>query len=163
MPTPQSIEPDERLARAEALLREAVYRSRALQAATSSLGAMAPTPASAPDGADATRGRCGLGERAAVSLDLSDEGRRLFSSLWPVEPDATEMQRIRAALADWVVEQDGRDRKRNHYLKAFRQAHGFDRTLYTAAQTAEFEAGLARINADEDVARRAAATRLIGG
>lgn len=169
---PHSPQRDERLAWAEGLLREAVYRSRALQAASSALAmpplAMSPLEASPVDaraeGPAAAKppGRCGLGERAAVSLDLSAEGERLFVALWPATPDAADVERIRGCLRDWVVEQDTRDRKRNHFLKAFRLANGFDRTRYSAAQIAEFDAGLARINADEDSARRAAAQRLIG-
>ena len=160
----------ERLAHAEGLLREAVYRSRALQAASSALAMPAlasperdvADEAKRGDGGAKPPGRCGLGERAAVSLDLSAEGERLFLALWPTPPGDAELERIRAGLSDWVVEQDTRDRKRNHFLKAFRTANGFDRTRYTPAQTAEFDAGLARINADEDVARRTAAMRLIG-
>jgi len=157
MSTPQPNEHDERVTRAESLLREAVYRSRSLQATSSALGAAKTDPN------EAATGRCGLGERAAIALDLSDEGRALFTMLWPIAPANDEMERLRAAMADWVVEQDARDRKRNHFLKAFRQTHGFDRTRYTPQQTEAFESGLARINADEDAARRAAATKLLNG
>ena len=136
---------------AEAFLREAVYRSRAAQAAASAF----------PSG-DAESGRCGLGERAAVVLDLGDEGRALFERLWPAEPAAAELERIRTVLRGWVERQDALDRKRNHFLKAFRQEHGFDRTRYTPPQLAAFDAGLARVNAEEDRERRDAAGELLG-
>jgi hypothetical protein len=63
-------------------------------------------------------------------------------------------------LRGWVEKQDALDRKRNHFLKAFRGQHGFDRTRYTSEQSAEFEAGLARVNDEEDRLRRAAALEL---
>jgi hypothetical protein len=144
---------DGRQRAAEAFLTEAVYRSRARQAAAAAL--LAPLdPAAA-------KGRCGLGESAAVVLDLSDAGRELFAQLWPDEPAAAELARIRARMTDWVEAQDALDRQRNHFLKGFRTKHGFDRTRYDAAQLAEFETGLARINAAEDDARRTAALALI--
>lgn len=142
----------ERLELAGAFLREVVFRSRARQATSSVL---AP-----PSGAN-DAGRCGLGERAAVALDLSERGAELFARLWPTEPAVVELERIRGVTSAWVVEQDAFDRKRNHFLKAFRTAHGFDRTRYTPAETLEFESELERINAREDEARRAAATSLV--
>lgn len=147
---PPSGTPDARLRAAEGLLREAVYRSRAAQAA-----------AGAFHFADDAPGRCGLGERAAVVLDSTPEGQRLFAQLYPTPPDDATLARLRDVLSAWVVEQDSRDRQRNHFLKAFRQRHGFDRTRYTPEQTAAFENGLAQLNAAEDEARRAAALRLV--
>jgi hypothetical protein len=139
---------DQRLQLAEAFLREAVYRSRERQAASAVLGA----PASGG-------GQCGLGEKAAVVLDLTPRAAELFRALWP---QGAEAERVRAGMADWVVAQDQLDRKRNHFLKATRLKHGFDRDAYAADVLAEFEAGLARINAEEDAARRAAAAALLG-
>ena len=144
---------DERQQAAEAFLTEAVYRSRAKQAAASAL--LAPLDPSA------AKGRCGLGEAAAVALDLSDTGRALFAQLWPGKPAAAELARIQAQMTDWVEAQDALDRKRNHFLKAFRTKHGFDRTRYDAAQLSEFEAGLSRVNAEENSARGAAALALV--
>jgi len=64
-------------------------------------------------------------------------------------------------LAEWVRRQDALDRRRNHFLKDFRHAHGFDRTRYTAEQRAEFESGLERINAEENEKRAQAAEELL--
>ena len=61
----------------------------------------------------------------------------------------------------WIEAQDALDRKRNHFLKAFRNEHGFDRTKYDAAELAEFESGLARINDEENRERRSAASKLL--
>jgi hypothetical protein len=139
----------ERLELGEAFLREAVYRSRARQAAEVLL---------APPAAGG--GGCGLGERAAVELDLSPRAEELYRALWPDGAGAGRIERVRACLERWVVEQDRIDRKRNHFLKAFRQRHGFDRDAYPAELAAEFEQGLARVNAEEDGQRRAAAQEL---
>lgn len=151
---PRATEDGERLHLAEGFLCEVVFRSRAEQATSSVL---APALDASP------KGRCGLGERASVVLDLSERGAEFFARLWPVEPPATEIARIQGVMRAWVIEQDALDRQRNHYLKAFRQAHGFDRARYSPAETAEFESGLARINSREDAARRAAAIALVSG
>ncbi|MBL8860317.1 MAG: hypothetical protein JNL28_17540 [Planctomycetes bacterium] len=137
---------------AENFLREAVFRSRAAQAAASAF----PAPASARD-----TGRCGLGERAAVVLDLSDKGREIFAQIFSVELEPEQLEQIQAVMREWITAQDALDRKRNHFLKAFRAAHGFDRTRYTAAQVTEYDAGLARVNDAENEARRAAAAELL--
>jgi hypothetical protein len=136
---------------AEAFLREAVYRSRATQAAIGAL--LAPK-------SDAS-GNCGLGQKAAVVLDLSERGRDLFLELWRDDADPASIDRIREAMRDWIERQDALDRKRNHFLKDFRGKHGFDRTKYDTEETALYDAGLARINDEEDRARRQAATRLL--
>jgi hypothetical protein len=141
-----------RLRLAEAFLREAVYRSRAAQAAAGVFPATPDAPAT---------GRCGLGERAVVVLDLSDKGREVFERLWSVEPTEGELTRLRDLMRAWVVDQDALDRKRNHFLKAFRNRHGFDRTRYTSAELAEFDAGLARVNTEEDEALRAASRAVL--
>ena len=54
------------------------------------------------------------------------------------------------------IAQDALDRKRNHFLKAFRGKHGFDRTRYDAERLSEYERGLARVNDEENRARRSA-------
>ena len=140
---------EERLALAQAFLREAVFRSRATQAASGVF-------ASKPD-AD---GRCGLGEKAALVRDLTEEGANAFKRLWPDASDA-HAEQIRARMNAWVVEQDALDRKRNHFIKAFRQKHGFDRVRWTREQSEEFDFGLAKINAGEDDSRRRAALELL--
>jgi len=139
-----------RLALAEDFLREAVFRSRASQAVSTALKRTAK-PA---------LGTCGLGERAAIVLDLDARGRELFERLWRDADDA-RLERIRAVTAAWIARQDALDRDRNHFLKAFRAEHGFDRTRYTVELTSAFEAGLAAVNAEEDGERRAAAEQLL--
>jgi hypothetical protein len=139
------MEGEQRIHLAEAFLAEAVFASRARQAASASLTA---------------GGGCGLGERAERSLDLSARGAELARELWPRELTSAETSSIRATLAQWVGEQDALDRKRNHFLKDFRQRHGFDRARYTPEQLARFEQGLDRINAEGDELRRAAAQLL---
>jgi hypothetical protein len=135
---------------AEEFLREAVYRSRASQSVETLLAKPVP----------ADRGNCGLGEKAAVELDLSERGRVLLAQLFgPAgDPDAP---RVRERMHAWIEAQDALDRQRNHFLKAFRNAHGFDRTKYSATEIEELEAGLARINAEETSARRSAAEDLL--
>jgi hypothetical protein len=78
-----------------------------------------------------------------------------------MQPEDQAMLRIQAVLADWVRRQDALDRKRNHFLKDFRHAHGFDRTRYTAEQRAEFESGIEHINAEENERRELAAQELL--
>jgi hypothetical protein len=138
---------EERRRAAAALLQEAVYRSRETQAAAGGLAMPG--------------GNCGLGHKAAVNLELSTRGEELFRLLWPMQPEDQAMLRIQAVLADWVRRQDALDRKRNHFLKDFRHAHGFDRTRYTAEQRAEFESGIEHINAEENERRELAAQELL--
>jgi hypothetical protein len=142
----------ERLLLAEEFLREAVYRSREKQSALHTLqSGLAP-------GA----GNCGLGERAAIALDLSPRGLELFGRLYDrTEKISTSAEEIRSAMTAWIERQDAIDRKRNHFLKSFRGRHGFDRTRYSGEETGELEAGLALINAEEDSERRASAERLL--
>jgi hypothetical protein len=132
---------EERLHDAAAFLREAVFRSRARQAAGIALkGGDLNAEATGP-------ANCGLGEKAALELDLSDEGGRLFTALWPATPGEEGLVRIQAVMKDWIVRQDALDRTRNHFLRDFRQEHGFDRRTYSPEQTRAFEEGLADINA----------------
>jgi len=148
---------DERIRLAESFLQEAVYQSRARQAAGVGLGGGRPD---GPPGSP-TSG-CGLGADAAVDLELTDRGMELFQELWPRAMAPTETTRIQEALTDWVETQDALDRKRNHFLRDFRQTHGFDRRSYTKERAGEFEAGLASINAEVDQRLRDAALKLLG-
>jgi hypothetical protein len=66
-------------------------------------------------------------------------------------------------LARWVERADQLDRDRNHFLKAFRTKHGFDRRAYDTELAAQFERGLAEVNARVEDERRAAAHELVGG
>lgn len=144
--------PDERLRSAEGLLQEAVYASRSLQAART---AVAP-PEPAADG-----GQCGLGHGAAVSLDLSDRGREHFRSLWPTDPAPADLERVRALLRTWIRDQDALDRRRNHFMKAFRAEHGFDRAAYAPETLAAWDEGLDRVNAEANDRRTAIARELL--
>ena len=136
---------------AERFLQEAVFRSRERQAVGSELRR----------GASPGAGNCGLGEKAAVELDLSARGRELAAQLWPAGLEGARLDALKALVADWIVEQDALDRKRNHFIKAFRQKHGFDRMRWSREQSEEFDFGLAKINAGEDDSRRRAAGEML--
>jgi len=135
-------------------LQEAVFRSRAAQAAGLGLAGGRLDREPAPGG-------CGLGQKAVVELELTTHGEELFHTLWPKPPGPATLQRLREGLADWVRRQDALDRKRNHFLREFRQTHGFDRTHYSDEDRAAFEAGLARLSVEETEARRDAARALV--
>ena len=137
-----------RIELAEAFLQEAVYRSRERQASSLPL-------------ASGDAGTCGLGERAAVELDVSDRGRELFETLWPVGLEPGSLERLRAAMAEWIRRQDALDRKRNHFMKDFRHEHGFDRGQYGEAEAAAWRAGLDGVNTEVDEGRRAAALAIL--
>ena len=136
---------------ARGLLREAVFQSRAKQAANTSL---------LRDGPAAGAGNCGLGAHAAIESRLSDTGRGLAAQLWPAPLEPKAAARVEELIVAWVERQDSLDRKRNHFLRDFRTANGFDRTRYTPEQLAAFEAGLQRVNADEDLQRDTTSTQL---
>lgn len=120
---------------AVAFLQEAVYRSRESQASGAGfLGAAS---------------NCGLGEKPSLQLELGARGQELYLALWPQGLSHTQLEQVRERMAEWVRRQDALDRKRNHFLKDFRQAHGMDRTRYTPQQTAQFEQGLAKVNQEE--------------
>jgi hypothetical protein len=133
-----------RIRLAEELLIEGVYRSREQQAAP-----LAPRA-----------GNCGLGGKAEVVLDLSPRGRACFGELFAGGLDPRRTERFRATLSAWIEAQDELDRKRNHFLKAFRGRHGFDRTKYAPEILADFDAGLAGIADEENGSRRRAAEEL---
>jgi hypothetical protein len=138
---------------AQALLGEAVFQSRAMQAAAGALQALGrPTGAA----------QCGLGREAAVELGLSERGTQIFRELWTQAPAPAELERLRGVVAAWVARADQLDRDRNHFLKAFRQRHGFDRRAYSAEQLAAYEAGLAEINGRAERELGLAARALLG-
>jgi hypothetical protein len=132
-----------------------VFQSRARQAVRGSLAQPFTEGAAGPT-------NCGLGRDAAVELGLSDRAAVLFRELWPEGCDGEALRRIDAVVAEWCRRQDQLDRDRNHFLKAFRQEHGFDRTRYTAEETAAYGAGLERINTQVEVERADHARRLLG-
>jgi len=149
MTPPVALQQD-RIALAEAFLVETVYRARERQSAVAALRA----------GAIANP-NCGLGEGAVAVLDLSLRARELLVRIHPGDLGEKTLHAVQDVTTDWIERQDVLDRKRNHFLKDFRGRNGFDRTRYSAATQAEFDAGLARINAEENAERRAAAERLV--
>jgi hypothetical protein len=142
-----------RIELAEAFLREAVYRSRARQGL---IGALSSADPAAP-------GACGLGEKAAVVLELDAGGAALFTRLFEDGLEDRELERVRGMMSDWIRRQDALDRQRNHFLKAFRHEHGFDRTAYGPELERRYEEGLAAINDRANRELREAARALIDG
>jgi hypothetical protein len=141
---------------AQALLQEAVYRSRERQAAGAALSGL-----ELADDVVRDAGNCGLGQRAEVDLDLTARGAELVAALWPAALDADARERLHAAMTAWVRRQDALDRKRNHFLRDFRGSHGYDRTAYSPEVCAAFEDGLAEVNAEVARGLRAAARELL--
>jgi len=135
---------------AERFLQEAVFRSRERQAVGAELRR----------GASPAAGNCGLGERAAIALDLSARGRELAAQLWPAGLEGAHLAALEATVADWIVEQDALDRKRNHFLRDFRAKHGFDRSKYGDESLRAYETGLSKVNAEETERRREVARKL---
>lgn len=140
-----------RIELAEAFLQEAVFRSRAKQAAGTALAQLAT---------DKQR-QCGLGVEAALELDLTPRARELAALLWPEGIAPTRIAAVQRVMSAWIERQDALDRERNHFLKAFRNAHGFDRRAYTPTMSADYDSGLERVNALADTERRAAAAELL--
>jgi hypothetical protein len=107
-------------------------------------------------------GACGLGRSAAVELGLDDKGALLFGELFGDSVPPAALERIRTDMTDWVERQDALDRKRNHFMKAFRNEHGFDRAAYSEEQLRDYEAGLAAVNDQVNDELRAAAEHMLG-
>ena len=131
-----------------AFLQEAVYRSRTQQAAIAAV---------APDAG------CGLGARPAVVLSSTPAGGSCSTPSGRRAWNEAALARVREALRAWVRAQDALDRRRDHFLKAFRQEHGFDRRAYAPDVLAAYESGLEAINAEALAAQRAAARSAAGG
>jgi hypothetical protein len=136
---------------AEALLAEAVYASRAAQAATSALGG--------PAGAR----QCGLGHGPVPleELELSARARELALELWPNPRSEPQAADVRALFDAWIREQDALDRARNHFLRDFRSRHGRGRAEYAPEVAEAFDAGLELINAKARGRLAACAERLV--
>ena len=103
---------------------------------------------------------CGLGDGPALALGFNEKQRGLLQGLGKhilPENAATVPRTVDA----WVKMQDGLDRRRNHFMKAFRQQHGMSRKAYSPEVNAEFSAGLDAINADNDERLSAAAQELL--
>lgn len=132
---------------ARSFLMEAVYRSRNSQGLSSVF---------------AGKTNCGLGEGPVANLDLTEKAQTLFNELWAEAPAQEQLDGIRATTRGWVERNDALDRDRNHFLRDFRQANGFDRTSYTAEQMAAYESGLDKVNSGADDELSGAARALIG-
>ena len=132
---------------ARSFLMEAVYRSRNSQG----LGSIF-----------AGKTNCGLGEGPVANLDLTEKAQALFNELWAETPAQEQFDAIRATTRDWVERNDALDRDRNHFLRDFRQANGFDRTDYTPEQTTAYESGLDSVNSGADDELSEAARALLG-
>ena len=131
---------------ARSFLSEAVYRSRNSQG----LGSVF-----------AGKSNCGLGEGPVTNLDLSLKAQALFEELWGEATSEDHLDEIRATTRAWVERSDALDRDRNHFLKAFRKANGFDRSSYTTEQLSEYELGLEEVNSTVDAALSEAASALL--
>jgi len=134
---------NDKLQAARNLLQEAVYQARARQAAGVGLsGHHLDQPAPV--------GGCGMGHAPEEALELSERGADILRRVWPSPLGPVAVERLRSMLQDWVQRQDALDRKRNHFLRDFRQSHGFDRRAYSDEEATAFENGLERINAEAD-------------
>jgi hypothetical protein len=146
----------DRLELATSLLQEAVYRSRANQAAGVALGGDLRLDQPVGPGA------CGLGQEAALELALGERGAELLRALWPAGGPARAAEpALRERLAEWVRTQDAFDRRRNHFLRDFRSVHGFDRRAWDPERARAYEEGLSKIHSELDLRRRAAAEALL--
>ncbi len=146
---------DERIRVAEDFLKEAVYRSRGQQAVHVGLAGGKLDQPSGP-------ANCGLGQKAAVDLDLSPQGEEICKRLWPRGLGPTDLDRIQEVMRGWITHQDSLDRKRNHYLRDFRQEHGFDRQAYAPEELAKYEGGIERIDREVADGLRMAAEEVLG-
>jgi hypothetical protein len=148
-------DPSTRTRLAEDFLREAVYRSRGKQAVQVGLAGGNLDQPSGP-------ANCGLGEKAAVDLDLSPKAEEFFQRLWPEGLEPPDLERIQDVMREWIPHQDSLDRKRNHFLRSFRQEHGVDHQAYTAEEQAKYDEGLKQVNEEVDDGLHKAAEELLG-
>ena len=147
MPSPQV----SRLDAAQAFLQEAVFRSRGAQAGAGLWSAGDPAAAN-----------CGLGDKAAIDLDLSPRAAELLEILWPTGVERAAVEHIAKVTSGWIERQDQLDRDRNHFLKAFRHKHGFDRAAYTDEQASAYRSGLDEVNDRVNAELESAAQQLLG-
>ena len=144
---------------AECFLREAVFQSRTRQAAGVVLGGSHSSPQKEEQLPGASP--CGLGPSTVIDLNLSKRAEELFRSLWQRDLAPTEMEKVQAVMCDWIECQDALDRKRNHFLRDFRQTNGFDRTTYSLQQAQTFEDGLGKVNNEINQRLSLAASELL--
>ena len=137
---------------AQTFLQEAVYNSRGAQAGKATMS---------PGGKGADKGQCGLGQDAAIVLDLSPNAEEVLHKLWPASLDEAGVLRLQGQMTEWIEAQDQLDRKRNHFMKAFRGKHGFRRADYDSQTLAAYEEGLDAVNQESLDALRQAAQRVL--
>ncbi len=133
---------------AQTFLQEAVYNSRGAQAGKSAMS---------PGG----KGQCGLGQDAAIVLDLSPNAEQILHKLWPDALSDDGVRSLQNQMTRWIEDQDQLDRKRNHFMKAFRGKHGFRRADYDAETLTAYEKGLNEVNQESLDALQQAAERLL--
>jgi hypothetical protein len=92
---------------------------------------------------------CGLGEGPALPVQFNARQRELLSFLAAAADDA-RLSVVADVSHRWIRLQDGLDRKRNHFLKAFRNEHGFARSAYSPEVLEQYQAGLDAINQEND-------------
>lgn len=145
---------DQHLHVAETLLQDAVYQARARQAARVGLSGRR-LDQQAPDVG------CGAGDLPEEALELSPQGAEILRKVWPNPLGPVAVDRVSEVLQNWIELQDALDRKRNHFLRDFRQANGFDRRDYSSEVASSFEAGLERINAEANERLQQSARELL--
>lgn len=93
-------------------------------------------------------GGCGLGARPVIPASFNKKQADLMEEMIGVSGGDAEIV-VAAAVQhaeQWIKLQDGLDRKRNHFLKDFRNAHGFDRKQYPPDVEARFKQGIDAVN-----------------
>jgi hypothetical protein len=96
-----------------------------------------------------------------VPVQWSTQQVEAITGLVPGGLSVEQREAAEREAAAWIRLQDGLDRKRNHFLKAFRQEHGFDRKAYSPEVRAKYQTGLDAVNQDNDERLATAAQRLL--
>ncbi len=106
---------------------------------------------------DRKSGFCGLGDTAPTHQELPEEYAALLKD-FSSERLTQRRALIPPLIQSWISDLDPIDRANNHFLKQFRQKHGFDRRQYDAKTEQAFTEGLSKIHAEqEEVLNRHAA------
>lgn len=137
----------ELIALSVAFLQESVFASRA---------ASHSTTLRLLDGASG----CGKGPRPVIPEDFNPRQADLLARmlvLRAVTPSPAMFDTVRDRVGRWVKIQDGIDRQRSHFIKDFRDIHGFEHASWAAPVQAEFKERIDVINADNRVRLDAAA------
>lgn len=93
-------------------------------------------------------GGCGLGARPVIPETFTAKQAAIMEEMMAAASVAPErlVEVAQQSAERWIKIQDGLDRKRNHFLKDFRQGHGFDRRAYPPEIDAQFQSGIDEIN-----------------